>query len=29
MKEHFVISGRRDYIVNKVADEYLGYDLLD
>ena len=29
MKEHFVIRGKRDFIVNKVADEYTGYDLLD
>ena len=29
MKEHFVIKGKRDFIVNKVADEYIGYDLLD
>ena len=29
MKEHFVIRGERDFIVNKVADEYIGYDLLD
>ena len=29
MKEHFVIRGKRDLIVNKVADEYIGYDLLD
>ena len=28
MKEHFVIRGKRDFIVNKVADEYIGYDLL-
>ena len=29
MKEHFVIRGKRDFIVNKVADEYIGYDRLD
>ena len=29
MKEHFVIRGKRDFIVNKVADEHIGYDLLD
>ena len=29
MKEHFVIRGKRDFIVNKVADGYIGYDLLD
>ena len=29
MKEHFVIRGKRDFIVNKVADENIGYDLLD
>lgn len=29
MKEHFVIKGKRDFIVNKVADEYIGYDRLD
>ena len=29
MKEHFVIRGKRDFIENKVADEYIGYDLLD
>ena len=29
MKEHFVIRGKRAFIVNKVADEYIGYDLLD
>lgn len=25
MKEHFVIRGKRDFIVNKVADEYCPY----
>ncbi|WP_261021882.1 PqqD family peptide modification chaperone [Streptococcus mitis] len=29
MKEHFVIKGKRDFIVDKVADEYIGYDRLD
>lgn len=29
MKEHFVIKGKRDFIVNKVVDEYIGYDRLD
>lgn len=27
MKEHFVIKGKRDFIVNKVENEYIGYDL--
>lgn len=29
MKEHFIIKGKRDFIVDKVADEYIGYDRLD
>ena len=29
MKEHFVIKGKRDFIVNKVENEYIGYDRLD
>ena len=28
MKEHFIIKGKRDFIVDKVADEYIGYDRL-
>ena len=29
MKTHFTIKGRKDFVVDKVGDEYIGYDRLD
>ena len=29
MKNHFTIKGKKDFVVDKVGDEYIGYDRID
>ena len=29
MKNHFTIKGKRDFVVDKIDDEFIGYDRLD
>ncbi|RCW17448.1 PqqD family protein [Streptococcus gallolyticus] len=29
MKNHFIIKGKKDFVVDKVGDEYIGYDRID
>lgn len=29
MKNHFTIKGKRDFVVDKIDDEFIGYDILD